>query len=180
VRYDGKVARVEKNFAVGNLFIDIEKVEVKDFKLGGIAKFTIFASSKWNREVSGVYGEMDINSGGGSDVADIKTANVNIGPLGKAELYAYWDTDGVDEGVYDTNLKLYYEGSTTEKKMKTSVSESEIKNEFVNLGTGAVTSNKAFFDRDTIIIAAVAVLVFINILWFLKFRRRKQIPRQAL
>ena len=51
VNYDGKLVRVEKNFGVGNLLIDVVDVKVKNFKLGGIAKFEISLENKWNQKI---------------------------------------------------------------------------------------------------------------------------------
>jgi len=107
LNYDGKFARDEKNFYVGNLFIDVKEVTVRGFRLGGVAKFNILAESKWNERIENVYAQMIITDLKGDTIADVKSASVDIEALQKETLLAYWDTEGVEKGVYDAKLILH-------------------------------------------------------------------------
>lgn len=179
LRYDadigGGVTTVEKNFAIGNLYIDITDINVKNFRLGGVAKFNIMAESKWNQQVNGVYGNMIIEDAAGNSVADINTATVSIDPLGKNELFAFWDTDGVKAGDYDARFILHYEGRTTEKDLLTHVTINDISVDILGLGVGAVTREPAQGEgTDNMILILVVVLIVINVGWFTFFRKRRQ------
>lgn len=170
--YDGKTARAEKIFALGDLFIDIVDINVKDFNLGEVAKFNILVENKWNEIVTNVVPEIIISDKNGNEVASFKGAGVNVDSLSKAELNAYWDTEGVNEGTYDGKAVLYYEGKTTEKQLKTDVSLNGIKVSF--LGQTAQAVRGGGIGRNSILVTLVILLIIINIGWFIYIKRMKR------
>jgi len=172
LRYDGKIARAEKNFAVGNLFIDVKEVTVKDFRLGGIAKFNILVESRWNEKIEDVYAHMFIDDKEGKTIADFKTASVDMEPFSEEVIYAYWDTEGVSEGDYDARMDLHYAGKSTQKRLRTSVRATSITTEIVGVSVGAVTMESGWLDTNKLIMILIGVLIAINVSWFLYFRRR--------
>jgi len=172
VRYDGEAGHVEKNFYIGNMLVDVLDVSVKDFRLGGIAKFDILAESMWNQPIPGVYAQMVINDEQENKVADFKSASVDMEPYERAHLYAYWDTQGVQEGDYITRLTLHYAGRKTAMEVKTHVGLEAIRTEIVGVSVGAVTAEEAGLEQYPIILL-VAVLIAINLGWFLYFRKRR-------
>ncbi len=172
VRYDGEVGKAEKNFYVGNMLVDITDVSVKDFSLGGIAKFDIAAESRWNQRIDGVYASLLISNGRGDKVADIKSASIDMTEFEKAHLYAYWDTEGINEGDYLTALKLYYGGKVTEREINMKVGLNSIRTDIVGVSAGAITGQGDVLQQYPVIIL-VAVLVAINFAWFLYFRKRR-------
>ncbi|MCD6590687.1 MAG: hypothetical protein J7K72_01810, partial [Candidatus Aenigmarchaeota archaeon] len=174
VNYDGKIASVEKNFGVGALRIEVLDVKVKNFVLGGIAKFEINVQNKWNQKVSDVYAEMEITNQNGDRVASIKSASVDIDPLQRATLYAYWDTEGVDKGTYDAKLILHYAGKKTEKLLKTYVSIDSIKTEVVGITARVLTARGGGGPGTDILVPAVVILIMINLVWLFYFMRRKR------
>jgi hypothetical protein len=173
VRYDGEAGSVEKKFYVGNIVVDLLGVSVKDFKLGGIAKFDIITESKWNQPIAGVYADMKVNDNQGNKVADFKSASVDIDPFERAHMYAYWDTEGVLEGDYVTTLTLNYAGRKTEKEIRTYVGLEAIRTEIVGVSVGAVTAEEVSPEQYPIMLI-VAILVAINMGWFLYFRKRRK------
>jgi hypothetical protein len=173
VRYDGEVGQVEKNFYIGNMLVDVLDVSVKDFRLGGIAKFDIMAESKWNQPIQDVYAQLAVSDDKESKVADFKSASVDMEPFERTHLYAYWDTEGVLEGDYLARLTLHYAGRTTEREVKTHVGLEAIRTEIVGVSVGAVTAEGREAEQYPIVIL-VAVLVAINLGWFLYFRRRRR------
>lgn len=172
--YDDKTATAEKIFAFGNLQIEVLDVFVKDFKLGGIAKFNIMLENKWNEKIENVYAEMIITDKNNEVIANIKSAAISIEPLARNELAVYWDTEGYPEGTYNVKLIIHYADKTTEKLLKAYVSLNSIKTDF--LATGKVVAEKPAFRRDTLLMVAIIVLVVINIGWFVYMRklRKKQ------
>jgi hypothetical protein len=172
VRYDGEVGKASKNFYVGNMLIDILGVSVKDFRLGGVAKFDILAESKWNQPINDVYAHMVINDQQDNKVADFKSASLNMESYEKAHMYAYWDTEGVQEGDYMAKLALHYGDRVTEKEISTRVGLNDIKMDIVGVSAGAVTSEEGLLEQSPLIILVV-VLIAINLSWFFYFRKRR-------
>jgi hypothetical protein len=173
VRYDGEVGKTDKNFYVGNMLIDLLDVTVKDFKLGGIAKFDILAESRWNQPIPGVYAHLIVNDNKGDKVADFKSASVDMSPFERAHLYAYWDTEGVNEGEYLTKMTLNYADRSSEKEIRTKIGLSSITTEISGVSVGAVTSEEAVLQQYPVVLL-VAVLIAINFAWFMYFRKRKK------
>ena len=55
--YDGNSVDDQKLFFLGKQSISIDSITVKDFKLGGIARFDILLRSEWSDEISDVHRE---------------------------------------------------------------------------------------------------------------------------
>jgi methionine-rich copper-binding protein CopC len=174
VNYDGKTAKIEKNFVVGAMRIEVLDVKVRNFVLGGIAKFEINIENKWNQRIDNVFGEMVISSQKGDQVASFKSASVDVEPLQRATLYAYWDTEGVEKGTYDAKLILHYAGKTSEKLLKTQVELESIETEIVGMTARAITTKGGAGPGADILVPLVLILVMINAGWFFYFRRRKK------
>lgn len=172
--YDGKLARAEQNFAVGNMFIDVYSIEVSNFQLGGIAKFNIKVKSKWNQRIENVYGQMVIEDEDKKPIADFKTASIEVEPLGEGVLQGFWDTEGVKIGTYDARVVLHYGDKTTEKKLKTHIDLNAIRVDIMDVSVGAVTSIGKGLSENNYIMLLIIVLVVINAGWFLYLRRRKR------
>ena len=172
VTYGEETTRLGKNFNVGSMFIDVLGISVKDFRLGGIAKFDITAESVWNKPISGIYADMTVNDMEGRNTASFKSAVADVEAYGTAHLYAYWDTEGVQEGRYNTKLVLHYSGLSTERDITTDVALGSIRTEIVGISVGAVTAEEATSEQG-IITALLVVLIAINLAWFLYFRKRR-------
>jgi len=161
--YDGKLARAEKIFTVGNLFVDIIEITVKEFNLGEVAKFNFLVENKWNEIVENVVPEIRITDKNNNEIANFKGAGENIDALSKGELNAFWDTEGVKEGIYDGKAILYYAGRTTEKQLKTDISLNGISVSF--LGQTAQVVRGTGIGRNSILAVLVIVLIIINVGW---------------
>lgn len=167
VDYDGKMARAEKTFGVGSLMIEVIDINVKNFRLGGVAKFDITVENRWNEDINDAYAQMLLYNDKGDGVADFKSADYGIKALSKDILNAYWDTEGVKEGAYDGKVVLHYQGKTTEKQLKSYVGIDSIRTEF--LGTGYAV--KGGINKQGVLGVLVVVLIIINIAWWFYFRR---------
>ncbi len=174
VNYDGKIGTVEKNFGIGALRIEVVDVQVRNFVLGGIAKFEINVENKWNQKVDGVYAEVVMSDQKGDTVASFKSASVDVDALQRSTLYAYWDTQGIEKGAYEAKLVLHYAGKTSEKVMKTYVELESIETDIVGLTAKVITSKGGVGPGTEILVPLVLILVFINAGWFFYFRRRKK------
>ena len=175
VRYDTQVATTETNFGVGEMFVEIKNIDVKDFRLGSVAKFDIRIENKWNEELKDVYGRMQIWDEDDNLVADFKTASIDLQPFETTTIYGYWDTEGISVGTYEAKLTLYYANKTTERMLKTNVKLSSIEIDIIGVGMGAVTVKERPEEIDNYIIILIIVLVVANMGWFYYFRRSKKI-----
>ena len=174
VNYDGKVATIEKTFAVGAMRVEIIDVKVRNFVLGGIAKFEINMENKWNQKISNVFAEMAFSSADGNQIASIKSSSIDVDPLQRATLYAYWDTEGVTKGTYDAKLILHYGEKTSEKLLKTYVNLESIDTEIVGITARVISSKGNAGPATDLLVPIVVILVFINVGWFFYFRKRKK------
>ena len=136
-----------------------------------IVQFEVEVESKWNQKIQGVFAEMIITDLNEDRIDSFKSASVDIGPLARAMLTPYWDTEGVEKGTYNADLIIHYAGKTTEKTLKAYVEIDSIRTEIIGV------TAKAVFGRDEegfdIITPLVAVLIMINVGWFFYFKKRK-------
>ena len=166
--YDGQVAEDQREFYVGKLFVDIIDIVVEGFRLGEIAKFVILVENQWPEQINDVYTEF-VFSKLGQEVAIVKSASETIDALFTGELIAYWDTVGVEEGMYDTVINLYYNDQKIEKDMRTYVGIDSIT--FDLFGAGAVIADTGGLDKMNLAIIAVIVLLLANAGWFIYFKK---------
>ncbi len=174
LNYDGKTAKIEKNFGVGALRIEVLDIKVRNFVLGGIAKFEINVENKWNQKIENVFAEMVINNQKGDQVASLKSASIDVESMQRATLYAYWDTEGVEKGAYDAKIILHYADKTAEKMLKTNVQLESIETEFVGITARAITAKGGPGPGADILVPLVLILIMINAGWFFYFRRKKK------
>jgi hypothetical protein len=171
ISYDEKKLVLEKNFDIGNLFIDIKKIEVADFSLGQVAVFDITLESKWNEKISNVYGEMTVLDEAGTEYMTFKTASIDIPAMGEGVLKAYWDTRDVKVGKYNLRLLIHYSEKVTEKLIESEVNIDSIRTE---LGPTAQVLASPTSGRDTFLTILVIILVVINVGWFVFFIKWKK------
>lgn len=166
VFYDGKSKTFEKPFTIGDQILSISRIWVSDFRLGGIAKFRILVENKWNQELKDVFANLIIYNRGYT-MADIKSASEDIPMQSEKELVAYWDTAGVEEGMYDGKLMIKYGKKSTDRDLSLRLTEDSL--EIIGYAAG-VEAGKGV-SLTTILIVLVVVLLIANISWFVFFRR---------
>ena len=172
LNYDGEEKIIEKEFNIGEAKLEIELITVKDFRLGEIAKFNILVNNKMNQEVKDINVNMVLYGEEGNVLADFRSANYDAPSLSKVEMLAYWDTEGVDEGVYDGKLILRYGSEKDEKNVKVEVTEDSI---VVTGITGKViVQTDGGFNLTTILIILIVILILGNIFWFLVVKRLRK------
>ena len=172
LRYDDKLTRTEKTFSIGKIAIEIKSVEVKNFRLGGIAKFEILVENRWNDLLKNVFTEITMKTKEGSEISKFKSTSIDLPALAQETLLAYWDTENIEQGQYDATIILNYgDGKKTEKQFKADVSIDNIK---INLfgGTARVTTSTGSIFQGSLISLLVIVLIIINIAWFIYFKKR--------
>jgi hypothetical protein len=170
VVYDSETKKIEKPITIGKETLAINQILVNDFNLGGIAKMQILVENKWNEKLSGVFANLIISNSENNQVADIKSASEDILPLTKTELVAYWDTAGIQEGVYSGKLAVRYGTGASERDLVLKVSQNNLDVSGVGYAVSPVSSGLSI---TTILLIIVGVLVVGNIVWFVIYRRMK-------
>lgn len=179
--YDGVIENIEKRFVLGGFFINLVDVSVKNFKLGGIAKFNVLVENIANYDINDALTEMEIYSSNGEKIAQIKSMPEIVKSGKSKELILYWDTEEILEGEYSGKLNLRYDDKNSEKKMKLKVYEDRIETDIFGI-TGNVVGvpnleNAAdikILDKESLIIIGIVLLVLINIFWIVYFIKSKK------
>jgi hypothetical protein len=174
INYDGKEIYVQKDFEVGELLLDLLQIYVKDFKLGGVAKFNMMVKNKWNEPITKAYAEMRVFDKEMSELADVKSATYDIPAGMQTEMNYYWDTKDISEGLYNANVILYYAEKKTQQDLKLDVKQNSID----VIGLGYVISSESAGGGEnkglvTILVIIIGFLVLLNLLWFLVLRKKK-------
>lgn len=170
--YDEQTRTLEKEFNVGQRTLEIQSVEVNNFKLGEIAKFEILVENKWGEAIRDVFAEMLVYNNKGETIAQIKSPNYNINPLEKALMITFWDTGGVRVGTYNSELFLRFGQESSQYPLKLEVSERDIN----VVGVGYVISeDEGGSDTESIVvilITVVVILIALNVFWFVALRKK--------
>jgi hypothetical protein len=171
--YDNLVLTLEKQFEIGDIWIDIKEIFVNNFRLGEVAKFNILVESLWNKIIKNAYAQLIMKNKQGDVIADTKSASFDINPAERKTIFAYWDTEDVEEGEYDGKVILHYEDKTTEKSLRTYVKLDGIDIEIIGVTAAAVQpSPRARIDTQAILTMLVIIMILINIAWFIYFKKR--------
>ena len=168
VFYDSESRVFEKSFLVGSRNISILGVLVNNFQLGEIAKLQILIENGWNKKLEDVYAKLIIYGGDGEVLADIRSSDEEIDSLSKKELVAYWDTDIILEGDYNSKLSVFYGDNEVYRDLVLKVSEDNL--EIFGVGyTVRQTGGRA--NMTNMFLVIVIFLLLLNLAWFIFFRR---------
>ncbi len=174
VIYDEKTDSIEKLFDIGTVKIELVDIIVENFKLGGIAKFTIIADNKWDTEIKDVYSKILIFNSLNETIADSKSATMDFPAFKRTTMFAFWDTGvgNIQEGDYKGRITIYYSNKTIDREINAKVRAEELKVEVVGLtakvvGTGGVGSSTFW------LIVIVIVLALMNLAWFIYFKNKR-------
>jgi len=169
VFYDGESKAFEKKFSVGTQALTIESILVNNFQLGEIAKLQILVENKWNQELKSVFANLLVYNKDNQVMADVKSAAEDIPPLTKKELLAYWDTVGIEEGIYDGKLMVVYGEKSADKNLVLKVSENSL--DITGVGYAIRPKGGKGVNITTILIVIVILLLVVNLAWFIFFSR---------
>jgi hypothetical protein len=170
--YDGETINLEKQFRVGMQELELQNIEVRNFRLGEIAKFEILIENKWSEPIKNAFAEMHIFDSQDRLISEVKSASYDFNPLSKEVFISFWDTAGVKEGDYETKFFLKYGDKSTQKNLELKVSKDNIR----VIGLGYVISSEEDVDRDNnlvlVLVIGIVVLILINLLWFIFLRKK--------
>ena len=169
--YDDGTIELEEVFSIGSEELELQEISVNDFSLGEIAKLEMLVENKWSEPIGGAHIETTIKNDRGGVVSSFKSASYDVGALSKQVFVSYWDTAGVKIGTYETEVSINYADKSSKKGLQFDVEE----NRLTVIGLGYVISADGGDGSNTlmyILIGAVVVLILINLLWFVVFRRK--------
>lgn len=181
--YDGLNKVQEQEFQIGTLNVDILSISVKDFKLGGIARFDMLIQSNWNEPLSNVYGDVTILSNKGNPITTYKTASLDLDAFSIGELLAFWDTKEAGVGQYKLRSTINYVGQSTSRefditvlmdKIETSATAAVISGSQVEETPGSIGD---IVKSIYLLIFLVVILIGFNAYIFLKRVRPPQQPQ---
>ena len=155
----GKVITLEKDFFVGEVFMNVDDVSLGEFELGDVVDVDIVLESEWNYVVEDVYADVVVKDKDGNKVNEFKTTSEDISDLSKGTLKGYWDTTGISSDVYEFVIKLNYAGKTSEEIVMVDI-EQELRSmplEFLRLNISVV-----LIAISLIILLIVGLLLFIR------------------
>ena len=169
--YDEGIISLEESFSVGVMELELQDITVSEFSLGEIAKLEMLVENKWSEKINGVHIATKIMNERGDTVSSFESASYDVAALAKQVFVSYWDTAGVKEGSYETEVSINYGDKSSKKNLEFEVSQ----NSLIILGLGYVISTEDGEGMSTLIIVliiAIVLLILINLLWFLLLRKR--------
>ncbi len=169
--YDDGTLNLERIFSVGSKELELQEITVNDFNLGEIVKLEMLVENKWSEPIMDAYVETRILDEGEDVVASFKSSSYDVEALEKEVFVSYWDTAGVKEGTYASDVAIHYGEKVSRKNLEFEVMD----NELVVIGLGYVISVDGGDGESSIVVVLViviVVLVLINLLWFLIIRKK--------
>jgi len=170
--YDGGTASLEKEFIIGGFFLKLHDITVKNFKLGGVAKFQILVENIGGDLIKEAYGEMELKDETGKQVMDIDSNRKNLQPEEQKDLEAFWETEKVEKGFYDGSITLRYEDKQKTQPIRTTVRSDGIDTQLLTTGM-AIAPPASKPKTNSLVIILIITLIAINIGWFVYFKRKK-------
>ena len=163
--YGNKSLVLKKDFDVGDYNIAVLGADVKNFKLGTIAKFNIDLTAKWNRPINDVYGTITIKDKNNATVGQANITKTVINPNANS-LTAYLDTANIKSGEYLIGIKLY-----AGNKIITQDYPSIIKEDKIDIGIAKETATTK--NSHTLAIVLAISVIFITIALLLLIKNKK-------
>jgi hypothetical protein len=167
--YDGKIEEHSEIFTIGRLEIEIERIEVNDFKIGQIAKMDIYLRNKWNKPVK-MDGRVEVTKNT-KLISTFNTLPLLIPEKTTGTMEAYWNTQGIELGEYDVAVKVSYEGKTTEKTFSTYVAADSI-----SIKTTGQAVKKTGSQNTILLSVLVLALIIVNIFLFIYINKKLKKP----
>lgn len=168
--YDEGTINLEKEFKVGSDELVLQQITTNKFNLGEIVKLEMLVENKWSEPIERAYVKTKIFDSDGDIVSSFESAAYDIAASSRQAFLSYWDTAGVREGNYEAEVSVVYGDKKSANSLEFQVSQ----NELTVIGLGYVISeddggaNTLVF----VLVAAVVVLILINLLWFMFLRKR--------
>lgn len=158
ITYSGEYKDLDKSFRIGSLDVSLIN-HTRSFMKDKISRFDITIESGWNDDIRDIYAEVRILNNT-KELSFFKTASVDLEAWERKVISTFWDNSGIQEGIYDLDITLFYNG-----KAKTTLGKVEI-----------ISDEKGSFSINTtvILVLIVVILIMINILVLYKKKDKKR------
>lgn len=181
VFYDGEQKQVESFFRIGSQGITI--VSYPREALGGqIHRFPLTIESQYNLPYQSVVADVTLkNKETLAEVRSFRTDAAALQPFETKELLGYLDLKGIPLGVYTMTLLITYDGEMVAMNDDFKVTDDHGNTEVRQRAGGFVAQKpkKRLLTTTNILIGVIVLLLAVNLLWFLRGRRRNQ-PEQGI
>jgi len=153
--YDDKAPVKELKFRIGDLAMGVVNYSDRAYT-NRVNELKIFANSKWNSDIKGVYAEMTFTRGDFKRV--ISSPAETFYPWEVKPLTLFLDTKGMPAGDYNVGVTLHYNEKTE------------------SVGGVFKVINKVDISGSTIlliVIILVLIIIFLIIIWFTRKKMRE-------
>jgi hypothetical protein len=114
VQYESGIVRSSKKLRIGRLYVRIINFS-QSIKKKGIQPYQIDIESLWNDDIENVKAEVYLTREN-IKALDFVTPSVKLDPWQITSLIGYADTDKLELGKYDAEVKVVYSGNSTIQK----------------------------------------------------------------
>lgn len=171
VKYDGMSEIFEKDFSIGD-DLNVIGISVNDFVLGDIAKVNILVQNKQNKALTDAYANLKVYDSNLREIKNLNFEHYEISSKANQEMLIYWDTEGLSEGIYPTELRINYNDGFIDKQFKVDVSKNKMS--FSGVGFVIAEESPNGFSVMTILYVVIGVLILVNLLWLISWIRGKK------
>ncbi len=114
VYYDGNHTTKERDFRIGDVYIDILNFTDKALK-NQLNTLNIYAKSNWNQKINEVYSNVIISDSEGRPVANLNSPPISMEPWENNTMQVFWDTTNLTGETYNIYVTVNYENKNTTK-----------------------------------------------------------------
>lgn len=126
VDYDGEFVSDEKEFRIGDMLIEITGIGITNVTKDTVAKVPIHIKSKWGEPIRNVYGVLVMRDKDGTKLSETATPSMVVDSWASPVLQTYWDTSGLEAGIYDAMATVYYADKSAELKSQIEIIEPKL------------------------------------------------------
>lgn len=119
VEYDGKEAVLDREFRLGELFVEVVNYTT-EFEKKSINRFDIIVESHWNDPIDNLFANVSVVNYNISFI----TPSISLNGFEISSLTGYLDTNGIEEENFQAKVILHYEGEISEKLVDLRMKES--------------------------------------------------------
>ena len=156
--YDELSKEDQKNFNIGDLYMEISNINASRIKKGDIGKVGVNVQSFWNDVIKDVYMQIEFKDKQGQQFS-FRSGNLNFEPFSIKNLIVYVDTANINPGSYDAKYTLFYSNKTAQKEDTIFITSGFIVN---------ITLTQILL---ILVIIILLLLVFVN---FIKFKKQNK------
>lgn len=170
----GEIIEESKSFSLENIVEAVGIAVNEEFSLGEIAKFTILLENKENKAVKDVVARLILKDNAGKTISDEISLGLVLEPNSQGVVRLFWDTTGLNVGKYTGVLTLGYNGKVIERPVVIELFNDKIEAKFGITGFAVVNNEKPKTDKVVLIPLLIIVILVINIVWYVIYKRKKR------